>query len=215
MPENNTTPTPEELQEEQGALAEVKDDELRSEIATSLGLEDNDENKELIDKVFSREKTSRGKLSKAIGQKIDWRKKASGTNPNPPAPKTETAKPLSAEEISKQTEAATRKTLDEEYLEESDYSEAIKDIIRQEAARTGVSARKAAKSEFVVFKIGQEKSAKAADEAAKNGSHRGKTASTVDTSKPLNPSDYDMSTEDGRKAWRDARKAHENARAGK
>lgn len=214
MPENIPTPTPEELKEEQETLAEVKDEEIRSQVVTSLGLEDNDANKELIDKLVTDRKGTRTKLSKAIKQKIDWRTKAQGTPPpKPDAPKPDAAKPLDAEEIRKQTEAATRGALDEEYLEDSDFSDEIKAAIREEAKRTGVSARKAAKSEFVVFKLDKEKKAKAADEAAHNGPRRGtKTGTTIDASTPLNPADYDLSTPEGRKQWKTDTEARDRAR---
>lgn len=213
MDENNNTPTPEELKEEQETLAEVQDEKLRSDVVASLGLEDNDANKELIDKLVVDKKTTRAKLSQAIKQKIDWRTRAKGVTPPKPATPAEPAKPLDAEGIRKQTEATTRATLDDEYLEESDFSDTIKAAIRDEVKRTGVSARKAAKSEFVQFKLDKEKQATRADEAANNGPRKGrKTGQAIDTSQPLNPADYDMSTPEGRKQWNDDKKAQAEAR---
>ncbi len=115
MDDNDTKPTGDEAEEvseeekksEAEALAEVKDEELKSKVAEDLGINPEDE-PELIDKLVKRELSQREKLSGAIKQKISWREKAtkktSKKEPKdtPGEGETQTeGKPLTAEELDK------------------------------------------------------------------------------------------------------------------
>ena len=167
--ENSTTytPTPEEVQADQEGLAEVKDEEVRSSIVSSLGLEDNEANKGLIDKLVERDKGGRKKLSEAIGQKIKWRDTANG--------KSQTVKKEGeGTTTAKTTEEQITERFDDEFLDETDYSDGLKAEIKKIAKLNGTSARKATKDPYIAHLIDKETADKRNAEAANNGSGAGK-----------------------------------------
>lgn len=191
----------------------AKDDGLREKIVKELGLTDDETNKEMIDKLVDRESGLRKGYGTLLGKYKGLR---DGGNHKKPEIKQSSdqgkKETLTPDDIRKQSEAAVRGQLDEEYLDESDHSDEIKAVIRSEAKRLGVSARKAEKSEFVQFKINKEQEANRASEAAKNGSQKGKQGKVIDRNFVPNPSDYDLSTEEGRKQWDEDKKAAKAAR---
>lgn len=196
MDENNTTPTPEELKEEQEALAETQDEKLRSHFVSSLGLEDNDANREILDKLVADKKESHTKLSKAIGQKIKLRDALKGGKAVPPAPSGD--KPLDAETIRKQTEEAVTARLEQRDLEEMDYPDEIKAQIRHVAQVQGISVRKAEKDGYIQHLVREAVAAGKIDEATVSRTPR--TTPAGKTGEGKMPT-FDMSTEDGRKAF--------------
>lgn len=205
MNENETTPSPEELQSEQESLAELKDDELRTSVVSSLGLEDNDANKELIEKIVGMKKADHGKLSKAISQKIKFRTMATTSKPD-----QQTTGNLDADGIRKQTETQLSDRFNEEYLEDSDFSDNLKTEIRKISKLNNVSARKATKDPYIMHLIEQEKAAKRAAEAATNGNGNGRNGQDDGGSMPAKFNDpaY-MITEEGQKdydTWSKSRK---------
>jgi len=206
----DTTPTPEELETEQEALTEVGDDDLRSNVIESLDLEENDDNKELIDKFVAIEKENRTKLSKAIGQKIDWREKAkSNTQPKKQEENdSKTAEGLDAESIRKQTEETVKSQFDEEYLEDSDYSDDLKAEMRKIAKVNGTSVRSASKDSYIQHLINEEKSENQSAEAANNGT--GERKSGKDGSQGM-PDKFTeptfMMTEEGQKEYEEWEKS--------
>ena len=199
MDENNTIVSPDEAKAEQEALAEKKAEEIRSGIVTELGLTEDESNKEFIDKLVSREVENRKKLSEAIGQKISWRDKAKGTKPPaaPPAPPA----PTDHEAIRKQAEAATRATLDQEYLDEKQYPDEVAAEIKAYAAYKGVSARQAEKAPHIQTMITAAVAEGRVTEAALPRSPRSNPAPSSEDKMP----DFDMSTEEGRKQYDDWR----------
>ena len=66
---------PKEKQQEEEALKEVKDDDIRSSVIEKYGLSE-DDNSELIDKLVNDFRRGKKELSTAIRQKRDWRTKA-------------------------------------------------------------------------------------------------------------------------------------------
>ena len=75
-------PSSEELKEEEEALKESKDEEIRSQIVEKYGL-DEDLNGETIDKLVEDFKEQRKIFGKAIRQKRDWREKAVSLSQKP------------------------------------------------------------------------------------------------------------------------------------
>jgi hypothetical protein len=195
---------------EQEKEAVADDSALRTKIVSELGLTDDDTNKELIDKMVKREAGLRGGFGKLL--KSHKALKTNKSAPIPPAPKQDEKSELTPEQIREQTRAEVRGELDNEFLEQSDFSDELKSKIKSHAKAEGISARAAAKSDYIVFLKDKEDKQKRADEAADNGTRKGKQGKAVDTSKPLDPKDYDLSTEEGRKAWTDAKKEHAKAR---
>lgn len=75
MDENKNVPTPEELEQEQKALKQAKEEEVRSSVIEEFGF-DEEIDTDKIDKAVAKEMNNRKRLSEAIGQKINYRKEA-------------------------------------------------------------------------------------------------------------------------------------------
>lgn len=158
--EKQNSPSESELQDEQSALAEVQDDELRKSLVSELNLSD-DYDSDLIEKLFEREKENRKKLSAAIGQKIKYRDLANerkGTQGG------------SSPDTLKQIEAQIQERFNEEYLEDLDYSDELKGEIRKLAKYEGITARAATKNNYIAHLISEEQKKRTQDEAAAGGS---------------------------------------------
>jgi len=201
MENENHTPSPEELQVEQESLAEVADDKLRQSVIDSLGLEDNDTYATVIEKAIEREKAHRQKLSAAISAKINWRTKAqSGLNQTKSQDKSKTES-FDPDSIRKQTEETVKAQFDEEYLEESDFSDKLKAEMRKVAKINGTTVRAATKDSYIQFLIEKETAEKRALEAGNSGSGAKKGTKT-DGAMPdeFNDPSY-MATPEGQKAY--------------
>lgn len=199
--------SPEEAAAEQESLAEAKEDEIRAELAEELGLSE-DEDSDKLDKLVAREIKNRKLVSTAVRQKIDWRTKAIGSKP--PAKNSSKEGQLDAEAIRQEAAAATKAELEQRDLDDMDYSDTIKTAIKNIAKLNNISVRKAEKDSYIQHLIGEEAKQAAINEAADNG-NRKKTSIKIDLSKPLNVKDFDLSTEEGRKAWNDAKEAKRQA----
>lgn len=202
---NTGTPTPEELQVEQESLAEVQDDDLRRSVVDSLGLEANDDNAELINKLVEREREQRSKLSGAIGAKIKYREQLNQFNQKSPEPAENKSKTeLDADAIRKQTEDTVRAQFDEEYLEDSDFSDALKAEMRKVAKLNGTSVRATTKDSYIMHLQEKESQEKRTQEAAQNGGGERKGTQGDGNSMPdrFNDPTY-MMTEKGQKDYDD------------
>jgi hypothetical protein len=202
MENENNTPTPEELQVEQESLAEVADDKLRSSVVSSLGLEDNEDNAALIEKVLEREKQHRQKLSGAISSKIKYRTLAQQSGLNKDKAPVQSKTNLDAESIRKQTEETVRAQFDEEYLEESDFSDNLKAEMRKVAKINGTTVRATTKDPYIKFLMEQASAEKRALEAANNGNGARKGTNNGGQGMPEEFSDAAyMATPEGQKAY--------------
>lgn len=191
MDKNEQVPA-EELEQEQKALAEVKEDELREKIVSDFGF-DPENDKERIDKLVAKEMDHRKSLSSAIGQKINYRNEVEKLSKAAP-PKTEV----------KLDPEVLNKTVDERFekfrLEEMEYPDDIKEVISKVAKVNGTSVRQAVSDPYIQAKINDWKKKQDTDEAAitrknKSGS---KAADDIDS-----PPDVDLSTPEGRKEYDD------------
>ena len=108
--------------------------------------------------------------------------------------------------IRKEAEEAVKRTIEQRDLEELEVSDEIKENIRRIAQLTGTSVRKAAQDPYIQSLKEREEQTRKLAEAAENGAKKG-VAVSYDPSKPLNPTDFDLSTEEGRSAWEQAKKA--------
>ena len=200
--------TPEEKEAEQAALADVKDDELREKLAADLGI-DPDEDSELLNKVVAREKAQRERLSGAIKQKISWREKAKSSSTKP----DEKSKGGNAKTEMPDIEALVEQKLNERMeaqdLKSLELPDDLKEDVKTLAKTKGISIREAAQSEYITFlkeKMAREERIK---QASPKRSNKGTYTTNIDPSKPLNPSDFDLNTDEGRKAWKEARVARD------
>ena len=202
--------TPEEQIAEKEILADTKEDEVRTKIITDLGLSE-DDNAELIEKLTAREIEQRKKLSTAVRQKISWREQAKGASSGKKDAPKKDSNVFDPDAIRKEAESAALRTLEQRDLDEMEYSDEVKAEIKKIATLNNVSVRKAAQDPYIKHVIAEAEKKAAIDEAASNGSKRGKTGVKIDVSKPLDPKDFDLHTEEGRKAWDEAKQARREA----
>jgi Mn-containing catalase len=201
--DENQIVSPDEAKAEQEALAEAKAEEVRAKVVADLGLTDDDNNKPVIDKLVERELAHRRKLSEAIGQKIKYRDAA---NKKPPQSTQTGAKPLDEETIRKQAAEATREALDQEYLDEKQYPDEVVAEIKSYAKYRGISARQAEKAPHIKAMIDGAIAEGKIVEAALPRTQTTVQARTQTKFDPTKP-EFDMSTEEGRKAYHESKKA--------
>ena len=207
--------SPEEQKAEEEATKEVQEDELREKLAEEFGL-DSDTDADFLDKLVGREKAHREKLSGAIKQKISWREKAQATSEKPKDTPEDGKKPDKkgeASDIDKIVDQKLNERMEARELESLDLSDELKAEVQDLAKLKGISVREAAQLPYIQAR----KEELAREERIKNAtpkrSNKGSFASEVDPSKPLNPEDFDFDSEEGRKAWREAKGKKDKWRA--
>jgi len=197
----------EEKESEAEALKEVKEEELKSKLAEDLGVDPEDE-PELFEKLLKREQTQREKLSGAIKQKINWREKASETTKEPEV-KPKDGKPL-GEPVVLSEELLEQKLNEREAkrdLENLDLPEDVEAEIKDLAKVKGISIKEAAKLPYITSRIEEAEKEKRIQSATPKRKGRGSYAPVADPSKPLDPTDFDLGSKKGRKAWANAKSA--------
>jgi len=204
--QNNLVVTPEEQKAEQEAMAEVKEDELKQQLAEDMGI-DPDIEDELLDKIVSREKASRERLSSAIKQKINWRERAESKLAKQKlvdggeTPKEGDAK---KEEVT-DVDERFRTLMEERDLKELNLSEEVESKVKILAQLEGISVREAVKDPYIVsMQEGFDKEERIKKSIPKR-SNKGSYASGIDASKPLDPANFDFNSEEGIKAWNEAK----------
>jgi len=211
--DKNPNPEVEEISEEEKsseteALAEVKEEELKSKLAEDYGVNPEDE-PDLFKKIFEKEQSHREKLSGAIKQKISWRDKASKTTKKPEAKPKEGESPegepvvLSEESIDKKLDEREAKR----DLENLNLPEDVETEIKDLAKIKGISVREAAKLPYITSRIEEVKTEERIKSATPKRKSRGNYANVADPSKPLDPEDFALGTEEGQKAWAEAKTA--------
>lgn len=195
--------TAEELSSEQEALKEVQEDELRNKLAEDLGI-DPDEEAELLDKVLARELSHRKKLSGAIKQKISWRDQVKKL-PNKPTNTSEASKetPNVEELVDKKIYAA----LENRELKSLNLPEDVESEVKELSTLRGISVREAAQLPYIQSRIKEVEQEERIKAATPKRTNKGSYITNVDLTKPLNPADFDLDTEEGRKAWKEAKDA--------
>jgi hypothetical protein len=201
---------PEEQKVEEEAQKEVKDEELRAKVAEDFGINP-EENPELLNRLVEREKAHHERLSGAIKQKINWRTKAQ-TSGKPGDGKGKTQDNGGKTDVL--TEEAINKLLDERLaerdLKELGLPEDIETEVKDLSKLKGISVKEAAKLPYIASRLKEIEEKKKLDSASpKRGGKGSYKVSDLDLSKPLNPEDFDLSTEEGRKAWKEAREARD------
>lgn len=196
----------EELAAEDAAIADPKADEIRLSVIEKYGL-DEDEQPDLIDKITADVIAQRKSFGKVVHQKRTYRDLATGKKVDL---KKDDNKNLTAEEIRKQAKDDLIEEFAKRDLEGLDVSDKLKDEIKKIAKFENISISQASKNPYIVFLKSQEDADKKMENATISRKPNG-TKVVVDTTKPLNPSDFDMSTAEGRKLWDDAKKARKNS----
>lgn len=199
--DNKDGMTPEEIAEEQAALADKKEDEVRAAIIDEFGFDEtNDADK--IDKLVQKEMDNHKKLSTAIGQKIKHREALKKATQAPPVKPADVKK--AEDELEAKLDAKLNERLEQRDLDALEFSDELKAEIKKVAAITGVSIKKAMSDPYISAKIDQVKKDQAAEEASvhRTGGKGGKTKFDIN-----NPPEVNMATEEGRKTyqtWKDA-----------
>jgi len=116
------------------------------------------------------------------------------------------------ESFKKEALEQVKQEFEQRDLDELEYSDEVKEQIKRISRLEGTSVRKAAQDPYIKHLVEREEQTRKIAEAAENGAKKGSAAS-YDPSKPLNPADFDFSTEEGRKAWEEAKAARRNNKA--
>lgn len=200
---NDLVISPEELKADEEIQKGVTDEELREKAIADFGLNP-DENSDLIDKIVADRKAAHENLTKVIGQKVKYRNQL-------------TTKPAEKKEDGSLKSEDVDKILDQRMAERDLKALGLPDDITAEindlAKLKNISVGEASKLPYIQAKIAEVKK----DERILGGTpvriNIGTAKSiTIDPSKPLNPSDFDLTTEEGRKAWSDAKAEKEKYR---
>lgn len=196
MDENNTTPKEaEELESEQENQAEVTEDDIRAKIITEYGF-DEDDDADKIEKAVAIQKKHHEKLSQVIRQKAKYRneyEKLKGSTPK--------AEPSTPKANDEDLDQKITERLDREYLEDLEYPDDLKKIIKRTAEIEGISVKKAVKDPYVASKIESWQKTQNAEEAALTRTNKTGGRTTGDENDLYNPPEFDMTTEKGRKAY--------------
>jgi len=201
--------TPEELEADKEFQKEVAEDEIRSKIAGELGI-DPEEQSELLDKLVEREKSYREKLSGAIKQKINWREKALKASEKPKGnPKEGNTQTQETPDIESLIEKKLAERLEARELEELALPDELKAEVKDLAKLKGISVREAAQLPYIQARKEEIEREERIKNATPKRSNKGSYAMNYDPSKPLNPADFDFNTEEGIRAWKEARAARQ------
>lgn len=190
-------PTKEELEQEQNALKEAKEEEIRQSIISEFGF-DEVEDVERIDKLVAREVENHKKLSGAINQKINWRNKANEKKEVPSISQPHKETNVSEEEIGKKVNEKVSEVFEQRDLDEMSYPDEIKNEIKRVAKIQEVSVKKASQDPYVVSRIEAYKKEQEAVEAGISRTHKtgGKKVEFTDE-----PPVVDIKTPEGQKTW--------------
>lgn len=204
MPEDQTHDVAEELAADEQGLATVDADELRGKLAEDFGL-DPEENAEILDKLVERETENRERLSKTIKQKISWREKAQGSKKTPE--KGDGKKPAEKQDVDQLVDQRVKDALEMRDLKDLNLSEEIESKVLKLAQLEGLSVREAAKDSYIQSLIEKEKQAERINKATPKRTGKGSYKTSIDPSQPLDPDDFDLNTQEGQQAWKDAKAA--------
>lgn len=198
---DNIVISPDELKADEEIQKGVTDDELREKVIADFGL-NSDENKDLIDKLVADKKANHEKLSAAIKQKINYRNQAISK------PAGEKGGSLKPEDV----DALIDQRLADRELSDLELPDELKTEIKDLAKFKGISVREATKIPYIQSKISEiKKESRVLGATPVRINSGGKTIS-IDPSKALDPSQFDLSTTEGQTAWKEAKKAREDYR---
>ena len=189
--ENISNETAEELEAEDKLLAEVKEDDIREEVISDYGFVEEDD-KEKIDKLVTKEVDHRKKLIVTIGQKRKYRDElVKAKTPKVDESKSkEDDKNLNKKDIAK----AIKEGIEEGKLEDMEYPDDLKKVSKNVAKINSISVKSATSDPYVKAKIEAWKTKKEAEESSLNRTNKGGKKSNSD---PMMPPDVDMSTKEG------------------
>ncbi len=201
MDENllNQQPTAEELEEEEKALADSKEEDIRNSVIEKYDL-DEDIDADLVTKLTEDFIAQRKSFGKVVSQKRNWREKALTTKP-----KEEKKEAKEENPDIKEIERMVEERFFNRDLEELEVDDEIKESIKQLSRVENISVKEAYSNPYIQFLVSQ----KETENKALGSIPRGKSSVTVKqgTDAVLDPSDYDLSTKEGQEKWEADKKA--------
>jgi len=198
---------------EQGKVGDVGET-LRSELAESLGLADDEDHKDVLDKAVERELGLRKGYGELLGKKYIPMKKAYQELVNDPRLKSEKPEGFDPDKFSEKVKGETLGILNEQFLDDSDYTDEFKGKIREELGRNpGKTISFVLKnSDYLKFYKEKEDEAQRVAEAANNGNGQNGTTKMDGGNMPDKFSDPKfMATEEGRKEFDEWTKANKKS----
>ena len=187
---------PEDIKDEEEALKEVSEDEVRQQIMSEFGL-DELEHADIIDKAVERELSHLKTKASLTRQKANWRSKALDKDKKPP----ETTKSINPDEIESKARQAAREELENEFLDSMDVPDDLKTEIKKLAKLEGIPVRKAATDPYILHKREKYEQEKKVQEAAISRNNKTAAQTSFDPDKPpkLDPN-IDVNTPEGKAA---------------
>ena len=185
-------------------LKETPDDEVRKSVSDKFGL-DEDDDKDLIDKLVEEKTSDKKELSKAISQKRTWREKATARTEQKEKEKPETTEApveTKTEDVSELINKTVNEKLEEKELNAIDISDEVKTEIKAYAKAKDFSIKQVLDSDFFKFLKEQEDAAVKVEEASIGGKRKAPTKQDYSDSVPK----PDMATKEGRREWADYKK---------
>lgn len=203
----------EEKNLEEESQKEVTEDELKETLAEDLGL-DPETDEEVLTKIVEREKEHHERLSGAIKQKINWREKAqkASENPKDTPGKDKESNEDGEPDIDKLVDQKLNERLEARELETLDLSDELKEEVKDLAKLKGISVRDAAQLPYILNRKEEIEKEERLKKATPKRSKGGTYTSNIDPTKPLNPEDFDFDSEDGIKAWQEAKRLRAKVR---
>jgi hypothetical protein len=184
---------PNEIKQDEALAKEPVESEIRRSVIQEFGL-DEEVDEDLIIKLTSKELDNHKKLSTAITQKINWRKKATDNKPIESANEAIAKKDTSEDEILKKVD----ERFEQREIESLDLDDELKTEVKNYAKLNNVSIKSALNSPYIQFRKKEFENKTKADEASIGGTHNVQQKKNY---ADMNPSDFDLSSEDGRKSY--------------
>jgi hypothetical protein len=204
----------EEKKLEDETQQEVTDNDLREKVTEDFGL-DPELDDDLISKLVEREKSHHERLSGAIKQKISWREKAKKTSEQfqDKSGKDKESDNSGETDIDKLVEQKIAERMEARELNSLDYPDNLKDEVKDLAKLKGISVGEAAKLPYILSRKEEVEREERVKKATPKRSKKGSYTPSYDPAKPLNPEDFDFDSEEGIKAWQEAKKARSKYKA--
>lgn len=209
MDKKNEGPGASDSQNDEVGAVESSKDEIQEGLIDELGL-DPEEQSELLEKLTERELEHQKRFSGAIKQKISYREKYEAATKSEGSGKSHNSSNTDVPDFEDKVAKTVKQILEEKELQSLDLPDSLKSEVANIAKLKGISINEAAKDPYIDFQV---KEHQAKERITKATPKRGGTTKFVkfDPSSPPDPSDYELHTEEGRKAWQEAKKKYRDA----
>ena len=190
--------------------ANETEEEIRESVIDKLEL-DPDEHEDIIERAVEREKEHKENLGTAIRQKKSWRARAKSQGKDQSGQgDTPSTNQGDNQNLDKMLEKKLNEKLEEQKLSNMNLPDKVEEEVRDLASVKGISMSEAAEHDYIKNLKESVEREERVKNASPSGSKKGRSRNaSKDFSKPLNPDDYDLDTDEGRKAWKEDRAKRE------